>query len=157
VHDPVGGARALALLADLLLVPLELGRAAVVEVAQRDGDFDFDVVAAPLAGLAAVVPAAAEEAAEEVEWVVPAAVAPALLLALFEGVVAELVVDLAGFGVGERFVGFGDEDKLVVGCWVVAGEWGDRLLDGLCGKGRTGGCLRRADKLTGSCRGGISC
>lgn len=80
---------------------------------------------APLARLAAVVAPAAEEAAEEVEWVVPAAVArAALLLALLEGVVAELVVDLAGFGVGERFVGFGDEDEFVVGCWVVAGKGG---------------------------------
>jgi S1-C subfamily serine protease len=42
------------------------------------------------------------------------------LLALLETLVAVLVVDLAGFGVGEGFVGFGDEDELVVGGWVVA-------------------------------------
>jgi hypothetical protein len=100
MHDAVGRAGPLARLADLLLVPLELGRAAVVEVAQGDGHLDFHVVPAPLARLVAVVAAAAEEAAEEVEWVVPAAAAAALLLALLETFVAVLVVDLAGFGVG---------------------------------------------------------
>jgi hypothetical protein len=120
MHDAVGRAGPLARLADLLLVPLELGRAAVVEVAQRDGHLDFHVVPAPLAGLVAVVATAAKEAAEEVEWVVAPATAAALLLALLETLVAVLVVDLAGFGVGEGFVGFGDEDELVVGGWVVA-------------------------------------
>jgi len=60
----VGRARSVALLADLLLVPLELGRPAVVEVAQRDADLDLDVGALPLAGLVSEVAAAAEEAAE---------------------------------------------------------------------------------------------
>lgn len=114
MHDAVGSSRAFADFADFLLVPLELGGAAVVEVAQGDGDFDFDVVPAALAGLVAEVAAAAEEAAEEIEGVV-AASAAALLLALFEAFVAVLVVDLAGFGVREGFVGFGDLDEFVVG------------------------------------------
>jgi hypothetical protein len=79
-------------------------------------------VAAPLARL--VVAAPAEEAAEQVERVVPAAAAALPLLALLEPFVAVLVVDLAGLGVGEGFVGFGDEDEFVVGCWVVAGGRG---------------------------------
>lgn len=120
MHDAVGGARALALLADLLLVPLELGRVAVIEVAQGDADLDFDVVAPPLAGLVAKVAAAAEEAAEEVEGVVR--LEAAALLALLEAVVAILVVDLPAFGVAEGFVGFRDLDELVVRGWVVAGR-----------------------------------
>ena len=57
-------ARALALLADLLFVPLELGRAPVVEVAERDADLQLDVGAASLARLVAKVAAPAEEARE---------------------------------------------------------------------------------------------
>jgi hypothetical protein len=79
-------------------------------------------VAAPLARL--VVAAAAEEATEQVVRVVAPATAALPLLALLEPFVAVLVVDLAGLGVGEGLVGFGDEDELVVGCWVVAGEGG---------------------------------
>jgi hypothetical protein len=153
VHHLVGGARALAVLADLLLVPLELGGAAVVEVAQRDGHLNLDVVAAALAGLVAEVAAAAEEAAEEVEGVMrPAAAA---LLALLEPLVPVLVVDLAGLGVGEGLVGFGDEDELVVGCRVVAGEVSEGREPGNSGGGWEGKCKGRAP--TGSCRGGISC
>lgn len=103
----------LALLANLLLVPLELGRAAVVEVAEGDADFQLDVGTPALAGLVAEVAAAAEEAGEEVERIV---VLLAALLALLEAFVTVLVVDFAGFGVDEGFVGFGDFDELVVGC-----------------------------------------
>ena len=46
----VGGAGTLTCFADMLTVPLELGRGAVVEVAERDFDFDLDVVAAGFAG-----------------------------------------------------------------------------------------------------------
>ena len=42
--------------------------------------------------------------------------AAAALLALLEAFVTVLVVDLAGFGVDEGLVGFGDFDELVVGC-----------------------------------------
>lgn len=61
---------------------------------------------------------AAEEAAEKVEGV--AAAAAALLLAVLETLVAVAVVDGAGLGVGEGFVGFGDLDEFLLG-GVVAG------------------------------------
>ena len=60
---------------------------------------------------------ATEEAAEEIEWVM-AATATAATTALFvlrEAVVAVLVVDFAGFGAGEGFVGFGDLDEFFGG------------------------------------------
>lgn len=106
--------RALALLANLLLVPLKLGRAPVVEVAEGDADLELDVGTASLARLVAKVAAAAEEAGEEIEGVVM--LLAAALLALLEAFVTVLVVDLAGFGVDEGFVGFRDFDELVVGC-----------------------------------------
>jgi len=108
----VGRAGAFALLADVLLVPLELGRPAVVEVAQGDADFYLDVLASPLAVLVAVVAAAAEEAAEEVEGVL--LLEAAALLALLDALVAVLVIDLAQLRVRERLVGFGDFDELVL-------------------------------------------
>jgi len=124
VDFAVGGARALAPLADLLLVPLELGSAAVVEVAQRDFDLEVHVGAAPL--LLVEVAAATEEAAEDVERVVPLLPA-ALLLVLLEALVAVLVVDAPALAVDEGFVSFGDLDELVVGSLVIA--WG-RLEEG---------------------------
>jgi len=96
VDHAVGRPGALALVADLLLLPLELGRPAVVKVAQRDADLDLDVGAAALARLAKV-PAPAKESGKEVEGVM---VPSAALLALLEALVPVLVVDLAGLGVG---------------------------------------------------------
>ena len=113
----VGGACTLTCFADMLTVPLELGRGTVVEVAERDFHFDLDVVAAGFAGRVAEVTVAAEESAEEVEGVAAAA---ALLLAVLETLVAVAVVDGAGLGVGEGFVGFGDLDEFLLG-GVVAG------------------------------------
>lgn len=142
----VGRARAAALFADLLLLPGEFCRGAVVEVAQRDADFNFEVLAAAV--LLAKVAAAAEEAAEDVKGVVRVAAA-ALLLVLLEPFVAVLVVDAAGFGVDEGFVGFRYFDELVMGC-VVASVKGEGVRIGV-GGGKGG------RKRTGSCLGGISC
>ena len=106
-------------LADLLLVPLELGGGAVVEVAQGDLDAHLDVVAAGLVRRLAKVAVAAKEAAEQVEGVVSlAAAAAAALLVLLDAIVAIAVVDLARLGVGEHFVGFGHFDKLFVRSFV---------------------------------------
>lgn len=112
VDDAISRARAAAFLADVLLLPLELGRPAVVEVAQGDADLDLDVGTAPHA-MAAEVTTTAEEPAEKVKWVVMAAAAA--LLSLLQTLVAVLIVDLAGLGVDKGFVGFGDLDKLVFG------------------------------------------
>lgn len=116
VDDAVLGAAAVALLADLLLVPLELGVAAVVEVAQGHADLHLDAVPARLAPL--VVPAPAEEAAEQVEGVM---VAAALLL-LLQALVAVLVVDLARVSVDQGLVGFGDLDESLVGGVIVTAQ-----------------------------------
>jgi hypothetical protein len=78
-------------------------------------------VAPALARLVAEVAAAAEEAAEEVEWVVR--LEAAALFALLQALVAVLVVDLAGFGVGECLVRFRDLDELLVRCRVISGGW----------------------------------
>lgn len=115
----VGAARALAVLADVLLVPGELGRGAVVEVAEGDLDPNLDVVAPRLAGGPSRVAVAAEEAAEEVEGVV-AASASASLTVLLDTVVAPLVVYLACLFVAQDIVGFRDLDELVVRCVVTA-------------------------------------
>ena len=47
----------------------------------------------------------------------------AALLALLHSFVAVLVVNLAGFGVGERFIGFGDFDKLLFGGVIASVNW----------------------------------
>lgn len=107
-------------LANVLLVPDELGRGAVVEVSLGNLDLDLDVVAPRLAGGASKVAVAAEEAAEEVKGVVAAAAAPAAVAEVLDALVAGAVVDLAGFGVAEDVVGFGDFDKLLMGL-IVAG------------------------------------
>lgn len=66
------------------------------------------------------MPAAAEEAREEVEGVVvPLAAA---LFVLFETFVAVLVVDAAGLGVREGFVGFSDFDEFLVRGFVASGQ-----------------------------------
>lgn len=65
------------------------------------------------------VAAAAEEAGEEVEGVVPAG-APTALLVVLEALVAVLVVDAAGLFVGEGVVGFRYCDEFVVGALVTA-------------------------------------
>lgn len=72
--------------------------------------------------MAAEVTASAEEPAEKVKGVVVAAAAA--LLSLFQTLVAILVVDLAGLGVDEGFVGFGDFDELVLGGIVTAARCG---------------------------------
>lgn len=112
VYDAIGGARAAALLADVLFLPLELGRPAVVEVAQGDADLDLDVGASPHA-VTAEVTASAKEPAEKIKWVMMAAAAA--LLSLLQTLVAVLIVDFAGLGVDKGFVGLGDFDELVLG------------------------------------------
>lgn len=145
----VGAAGALAVLADVLLVPLELGRGAVVEVAEGDLDPYLDVVAAGLTAAAAEVSVAAEEAAEEVKGIMAtAAAAAAAVLVLLDGLVAVAVVDLAGFGVAQNLIGFRDLDELVVRSVIAAGE--EKLA-------RQGWCWRDVlEGHTGSCLGGTS-
>lgn len=63
--------------------------------------------------MTAEVAATAKEPAEKVKGVVVAAAAA--LLSLLQTLVAILIVDLAGLGVDEGFVGFGDFDELVLG------------------------------------------
>lgn len=63
--------------------------------------------------MAAEVTTTAEEPAEKVKWVVMAAATA--LLSLLQTLVTILIVDLAGLGVDEGFVGFGDFDELVLG------------------------------------------
>lgn len=74
-----------------------------------------------LAAAVSEVPRSAEEPGEEVEGVVVLLGAAAALLVLLYAVVAVLVVDAAGFFVGEDFVGFGYGDEFVVGCVVASG------------------------------------
>lgn len=66
--------------------------------------------------MAAKVPASAEEPAEKVKGVMVAAAAA--LLSLLQTLVTILIVDFAGLGVDEGFVGFRDFDKLVLGGFV---------------------------------------
>lgn len=93
------------------------------------------------------VAGAAEEAREEVEGVVGAGAAAALLV-LLDAFVAVLVVDLAGFGRGEGVVGFGDGDEFVVRGVVAAGRYQccsavdrgkERAEEGLLGEDRKKG------------------
>src|SRR3954471_17777703 len=95
----------LALLADLLFLELEFRGVAVVEIAKGNAHTDFHVGTASLPASVPGMAPAAEEAREEIEGVV-VPVAAAALLALFEAFVAVLVVDFAGFWVGEGFVCF---------------------------------------------------
>ena len=103
---------------------------------------------------------AAEEAGEEVEWIMRAASLSALLV-LFEAFVAVLIVDAAGFRLREGVVGFGDLDEFFGGRFIATAEMKGvsfgyirrvRLL-----KGDSGGEEGRKNGLTDSCRGGISC
>jgi len=66
------------------------------------------------------MPAAAEEAREQVEGVM--VLLAAALLPLLKAFVPVLVVDFAGLGIRESFVGFGHFDELLFGCVVVSGE-----------------------------------
>lgn len=118
LHRPVGAPAALALLADLLLLDVELVLVARVEVLQRHADADFHVRPAALALLVAEVAGAAEEAGEEVEGVVAAAAAAVAGFVLRQAFVAVLVVDGARFGGGEAVVGFGDFDEALRGGFV---------------------------------------
>jgi hypothetical protein len=63
--------------------------------------------------MTAEVATSAEESAEKIKGVMMTAIAT--LLSLLEALVAVLIVDLAGLGVDEGFVGFRDLDKLVLG------------------------------------------
>ena len=122
LRRPIRRPGALALLADLLLVQIDLVLAAGVEIAQRQHDPDLHVRPAAHAGRVAKVSAAAEEAREEVERIVAAASAgSAAGFVLREALVAVLVVDLARFRLGEGFVGFGYLDEFL-GCGFVFSE-----------------------------------
>lgn len=66
----------------------------------------------------------AEEAGEEVEGIVAPRAAAAALFVLREAVVAVLVVDFAGFGLGEGVVGFCYGDEFLGGGFVAAGDGG---------------------------------
>lgn len=78
LNDTIGGAGAIALLADLLLVPLELGVATIVEVAESEPDLDLNVVAAGLPTL--IMATSTKKAAEEIERVVVLAASSLLAL-----------------------------------------------------------------------------
>jgi hypothetical protein len=106
VDDAISRAAAAALLADVLLIPLELCLPAVVEVAQRDANLDLDIVSARLSSL--VVTTTAKESAEQIEGVV---VAAASLLPLLQAIVSVLVVYRAGLRITKGFVCLGDLDE----------------------------------------------
>ena len=74
---------------------------------------------------------AAEEAGEEIEWIVGAAALSALLM-LFQPFVTVLVVDAAGFGLGEGVVGFGDLDELFRGRFIATGQMKGVNYDSIC-------------------------
>lgn len=151
---PVRGPRTLALLADLLFFNREIVLGARVEIPQRDRHPGFHVWPPPLPGLvlSPEMPRSAEEAREEVEWVVAPRATAAALLVLRQPFVAVLVVDLAGFGLGECVVGFGDGDEFLGGGLVapvmnegrVSCEWSfwvrEKKIGGL--KSMRGECLR---------------
>jgi hypothetical protein len=80
LDDAVSGAGAVAVLANMLLIPLKLGGAPVVEVPQRDGNFKVGILAASL--LLAEVATSAEETVEDVEGIVVSAAATLLLVLL---------------------------------------------------------------------------
>ena len=67
------------------------------------------------------VSGAAEEAGEEVEWIM-GATALSTLLVLFQSFVAILIVNAAGFRLGEGIVGFCDLDKLFRGGLIATAE-----------------------------------
>ena len=104
----------------------------VVEVAQWDRDPRFHVRSSPLPGLVSKVSGAAKEAGVEVEGIVGAAAALAALLGLFLAVVAVLVVDTAGFGLGEGVVGFCYLDEFFRGGLVTTAETKKISFDCLC-------------------------
>jgi hypothetical protein len=110
------GAGAVALLTNDLLVPVDLGRGAVVKVAQCYADLELDV--GTFALLVSKVATATEEAREEVKWVV-LLVAPALLVAL-DAFMPVSIVYFPQLGVDEGLVRLGDFDELVMGCLVAA-------------------------------------
>jgi hypothetical protein len=101
LNNTIGRSSAVTFLADLLLLPLELGLATVIKVAQGNANLDLNVVAARLSPL--VVAASTEEAAEQVKGVV---VASASLLPLLQSLMAILVINLSRLGIDESFVGF---------------------------------------------------
>jgi hypothetical protein len=111
VDMAVGGTGTVALLAHMLLIPLEFGRAPVVKVSERNGNLDVGIVAASL--LLAEVATSTEETVEDVEGIVVSATT-ALLLVLLQTLVAILVVDATAIGVAESFVRLRNLDELVV-------------------------------------------
>ena len=94
--------------------------------------------------LVSKVAAAAEEAREEVEGVMVSAATT--LLPLFETFMAVLVIDLAGFGVGEGFVCVCDFDEFLFGCLVASASVIRISISPIANCDRTG-----------SYQGGISC
>ena len=117
LDDAVGGARAVARLADVLALPRELGVGAVVEVAQAQTDAELRARPALLLGVE--VAAAAEELREEVEGVVRAVRGAARVAVALDALVAVAVVDAAEIRVDKGLVGGRDLDELVLGRWVV--------------------------------------
>lgn len=111
-------------LADVLLVPDELGGRAVVEVSLGDLDLDLHIMTSGLARASTKVSMAAEETTEEIEGVVAATTSSAAVAEVLDAFVAGLVVDLAGFGVAQHIVGVGDFDKLVMGFVIATGKVG---------------------------------
>jgi len=142
----VGGTGTVALLANVLLIPLELGGAPVVEVSECDGNLDVSIVAATL--LLAEVATSTKETVEDVKGVMVAATT--LLLVLLQTLVAILVVDATAVRIAESFVRLRNLDELVM-CCLVAPVYpcqNDAPAVVCCGMG---------GEHTGSYLGGISC
>lgn len=146
--------RTLARTTDGLFLNREFRFPAVVEVAERDCDTNFHILASSFAAAVPEVAAAAEETGEEVEGVVVLLLAASALLVLLNAFVTVLVVDSSRFFGYQDVVGFGDCDEFIVGCVVTSRV----LLDyaesiyrlHLCDEDELVG------RRTGSCRGGIS-
>jgi hypothetical protein len=116
----VSRACAFARLADCLLLNAELGAASVVEITEWYRDLDFHGRTAPLAAVSEM-PAAAEEAREEVERIVSAtAPATSAFFVLLHAFVTVLVVYPADFGVDEGVVGVCDFDEFVLSFFIAS-------------------------------------
>lgn len=142
IDHAVRGPAALALLADLLFLNGEFVLRASVEIAQRDRHPGLHVRPPPLLLAVAKVPGAPKEAGEEVEGVVPAVLAAALLV-LRQPFVPILVVDFARLRLRKRVVGFGNGDEFLRGGFVapVEGLAVNELL------GVRGKCIEGMDRV----------
>jgi hypothetical protein len=96
---------------------LKLGGVAIVKVFQGDSNPNFHIWTSSLPRLVAKVTAATEEAGEEVKWVV--VVSSTTTLSLLQSFMPILIVDFAGFGVGESFVSFCHFHELLF-CGIIA-------------------------------------